>query len=198
MNSYRIIIDFLYKIESKKFPPKKHFHFIQKSQPHVKLLRQNLLTLKQMNWLSVLPLLNKTSQTAKRYETVNKLGSFACLETAIYLQRDLSSYINDIYIPSSFVVSLSFISFFIDYKSAAARAPLGATSVLTITTMTGGKNRRRHRCFLRHDTLIFYLTKKMLFLFSFLYFYSGRFYWRACGRSKMNPNVVPSGPPVQN
>jgi hypothetical protein len=35
-------------------------------------------------------------------------------------------------------VSLSFISFFIDYKSAGARAPLGVTSVLTITTMTGG------------------------------------------------------------
>lgn len=65
-------------------------------------------------------------------------GAFTCLETAIFLQRDLSSYIVDIYIPSSFVVSLSFISFFIDYKSAPARAPLGVTSVLTITTMTGG------------------------------------------------------------
>lgn len=37
------------------------------------------------------------------------------------------------------MVSLSFISFFIDHKSAAARAPLGVTSVLTITTMLEGK-----------------------------------------------------------
>ena len=66
-------------------------------------------------------------------------GSYACLEVQIGLQRDLSSYINEIYIPSSLIVSLSFISFHIDYKSAAARAPLGATSVLTITTMLGGK-----------------------------------------------------------
>lgn len=35
--------------------------------------------------------------------------------------------------PSSFVVCISFLSFFIDYRSAAARAPLGVTSVLTIT-----------------------------------------------------------------
>lgn len=69
----------------------------------------------------------------------------------IHLQRDLSSYIVDIYIPSSFVVSLSFTSFFIDYKSAPARAPLGVTSVLTITTMTGGNTTNNagttiHKC----------------------------------------------------
>jgi len=62
----------------------------------------------------------------------------------IFLQRDLSSYIVDIYIPSSFVVSLSFTSFFIDYKSAPARAPLGVTSVLTITTMTGGNHQKKN------------------------------------------------------
>lgn len=67
------------------------------------------------------------------------IGEYACLEVHIELQRDLSSYITDVYIPSSFVVSLSFISFFIDHRSAAARAPLGATSVLTITTMFGGR-----------------------------------------------------------
>jgi hypothetical protein len=37
-------------------------------------------------------------------------------------------------------VSLSFVSFFIDYKSAAARAPLGATSVLTVTNLVAGKS----------------------------------------------------------
>jgi hypothetical protein len=58
------------------------------------------------------------------------------------MQRDLSVYINEIYVPSSFIVGLSFISFFIDYKSAAARAPLGATSILTITTMVDGMKRQ--------------------------------------------------------
>ena len=47
---------------------------------------------------------------------------------------------NDIYVPSLFVVGLSFISFFVDYKSVAARAPLGATSVFTITTMYEGNH----------------------------------------------------------
>jgi hypothetical protein len=36
-------------------------------------------------------------------------------------------------LPSTFIVGLSFISFFIDHKSAAARAPLGVTSVLSKT-----------------------------------------------------------------
>lgn len=68
------------------------------------------------------------------------VGSYACLEVSFILQRDLSVYINEFYVPSSFVVSLSFVSFFIDYKSAAARAPLGATSVLTVTNLVAGKS----------------------------------------------------------
>ena len=67
-------------------------------------------------------------------------GSYACLEVSFIFQRDLSVYINEFYVPSSFVVSLSFVSFFIDYKSAAARAPLGATSVLTVTNLVSGKS----------------------------------------------------------
>jgi len=42
---------------------------------------------------------------------------------------------------------LSFISFHIDRKSAAARAPLGATSVLTMSTMFGGRVRAIKPCF---------------------------------------------------
>jgi hypothetical protein len=49
-------------------------------------------------------------------------------------------------------VSLSFVSFFIDYKSAAARAPLGATSVLTVTNLVAGKSNNN----------IFLLKKKQL------------------------------------
>ena len=74
------------------------------------------------------------------FEFFSFAGEYACLEVRFYLHRDISSYINEIYIPSSFVVSLSFVSFFIDHKSAPARAPLGVTSVLTVTTMLSGKN----------------------------------------------------------
>jgi len=58
-------------------------------------------------------------------------GFYACTQAEINIQRDLSSYINDVYIPSSIIVCLSFISFFIDHKVAAARAPLGVTSILS-------------------------------------------------------------------
>ena len=44
------------------------------------------------------------------------------------------------------------MSFFIDYKSAAARAPLGATSVLTVTNLVAGKSNNN----------IFLLKKKQL------------------------------------
>ena len=80
------------------------------------------------------------------------------------MQRDLSVYINEIYVPSSFIVGLSFISFFIDYKSAAARAPLGATSILTITTMVDGMKRqiKKHKIldifqqnYLKHEKQLF-------------------------------------------
>jgi hypothetical protein len=60
-------------------------------------------------------------------------GYYACIEASIKIQRDLSAYINDIYLPSTFIVGLSFISFHIDHKSAPARAPLGVMSVLSKT-----------------------------------------------------------------
>ena len=68
------------------------------------------------------------------------LGAYACLRAEIKIQRDIAPYVNDVYMPSTFVVCLSFLSFYIDYRSAAARAPLGVTSVLTITTMSDGKS----------------------------------------------------------
>jgi hypothetical protein len=67
------------------------------------------------------------------------VGSYACLEIHLHFQRDLSIHINELFVPSSFIVCLSFLSFFIDYKSAAARAPLGAMSVLTVVNLLSGK-----------------------------------------------------------
>ena len=71
----------------------------------------------------------------KRISRINNTrilkGYYACIEASIKIQRDLSAYINDIYLPSTFIVGLSFISFHIDHKSAPARAPLGVMSVLS-------------------------------------------------------------------
>ena len=52
-------------------------------------------------------------------------GEYACIRVILEFRRDLTNYINIVYIPSSMVVCLSFISFYIDHHSAAARAPLG-------------------------------------------------------------------------
>ncbi len=66
------------------------------------------------------------------------LGSYTCLEVKINFQRDLSSYINELFVPSTLVVSFSFVSFFLDYKNVNARAPLGAINVLTVTFLISG------------------------------------------------------------
>ena len=66
-------------------------------------------------------------------------GVYACIELRMNFQRDISNIIQEVYIPTSFVVCISFLSFFIDYRSAAARAPLGVTSILTITKTFEGR-----------------------------------------------------------
>ena len=67
-------------------------------------------------------------------------GEYACIKILFELQRDLTNYINLVYIPSSLIVCLSFISFYIDHESAEARAPLGVTSIVTLSTMQEGIN----------------------------------------------------------
>jgi hypothetical protein len=88
------------------------------------------------------------------------LGSYACLEILLEFQRDIVSYVNEIYVPSSLVVSVMFVSFFIDKKSEMARVALGTTSVVSLTTMFGGDHLLFFffvkPCFLRNMRILFF------------------------------------------
>ena len=46
-------------------------------------------------------------------------------------------YIIQVYVPSSLIVVMSWVSFYLDRSSAPARVGLGVTTVLTVNTPTG-------------------------------------------------------------
>lgn len=54
--------------------------------------------------------------------------------------RSLGYYIIQIYVPSSLIVVLSWVSFWLDRNAAPARVALGITTVLTLTTFISSTN----------------------------------------------------------
>jgi hypothetical protein len=66
------------------------------------------------------------------------VGTFACIEVHLALQRNINLYLQQLYLPSTLIVALSFIAFWIDYKSHPARTLLSLLSIVTITTKAEG------------------------------------------------------------
>jgi len=58
----------------------------------------------------------------------------------LYFVRNLGHYVIQIYLPSSLVVILSWVSFWLDRTSAPARVSLGITTVLTMLTLIWSTN----------------------------------------------------------
>ena len=50
-------------------------------------------------------------------------------------------YIIQVYVPSSLIVVMSWVSFYLDRSSAPARTGLGVTTVLTMVTLMSSVNR---------------------------------------------------------
>lgn len=67
------------------------------------------------------------------------LGRYTCIEIHLALQRNIHLYIQQLYLPSTLVVTLSFIAFWIDYKSHPARTLLSLLTIATITTKSEGR-----------------------------------------------------------
>ncbi|CAF0988020.1 unnamed protein product [Rotaria sp. Silwood1] len=65
-------------------------------------------------------------------------GTFACIEVHLSLQRNINLYLQQLYLPSTLIVALSFIAFWIDYKSHPARTLLSLLSIVTVTTKAEG------------------------------------------------------------
>ncbi|CAB3408730.1 unnamed protein product [Caenorhabditis bovis] len=67
-------------------------------------------------------------------------GSYGCLRMELILKRQFSYYLVQLYIPTSMIVIVSWVSFWIDLHSTAGRVALGVTTLLTMTTMQSAIN----------------------------------------------------------
>ena len=65
-------------------------------------------------------------------------GNYSTPKCHFYFMRQTESYFLTVYIPTVLLVSIAWLSFWIDAKAAPARVALGITTVLTVTTMTAG------------------------------------------------------------
>ena len=68
------------------------------------------------------------------------LGLYSRLTLRLYFLRSLVYYIIQIYIPSTLIVVLSWVSFWLDRTAAPARVSLGITTVLTMVTFIWSTN----------------------------------------------------------
>lgn len=71
---------------------------------------------------------------------MSNLGVYSRLTMTLSFMRNLGYYIIQIYIPSSMIVILSWVSFWIDRTAAPARVTLGITTVLTMVTFIWSTN----------------------------------------------------------
>lgn len=68
----------------------------------------------------------------------NTTGEFACLQAELHLRRNRGYYIIQIFVPSILIVTLSWVSFWLDLDAIPARISLGVLTVLTMTTQSSG------------------------------------------------------------
>uniref|UniRef100_A0A158R592 Neur_chan_LBD domain-containing protein n=1 Tax=Syphacia muris TaxID=451379 RepID=A0A158R592_9BILA len=67
-------------------------------------------------------------------------GSYSCLRVVLDLKRQFSFYLLQVYGPSSMLVIVSWVSFWLDRTAVPARVTLGVTTLLTMTTQASGIN----------------------------------------------------------
>ncbi|CAF0998312.1 unnamed protein product [Adineta steineri] len=79
-----------------------------------------------------------SNHEAKYCNRTTATGSFACIEVHLSLQRNINLYLQQLYLPSTLIVALSFIAFWIDYKSHPARTLLSLLLIVTVTTKAEG------------------------------------------------------------
>ena len=68
------------------------------------------------------------------------LGNYSRLACEIQFVRSMGYYLIQIYIPSSLIVVISWVSFWLNRGATPARVGLGVTTVLTMTTLMASTN----------------------------------------------------------
>ncbi|KAK7471342.1 hypothetical protein BaRGS_00036017 [Batillaria attramentaria] len=74
----------------------------------------------------------------KRYH--QKSDNHSCIEAVFFLERNITYYVVQMYIPSILIVMLSWISFWLTVNSVPGRISLGVLTVLTMTTQSSSVN----------------------------------------------------------
>lgn len=67
-------------------------------------------------------------------------GNYSRLACQLYFVRSVGYYVIQVYIPSSLIVVLSWVSFWLHRDAAPARVALGITTILTMTTLISSTN----------------------------------------------------------
>ncbi|XP_045206730.2 glycine receptor subunit alpha-2-like [Mercenaria mercenaria] len=83
-------------------------------------------------------LLEDETVTSKYDLKYREMGVFSTLKVELNLSRKTGYYILQVFIPSIFLVVLSWVSFWVDPDAVPARVSLGVTCVLTMTTQSAG------------------------------------------------------------
>ncbi|XP_021947667.1 gamma-aminobutyric acid receptor subunit beta isoform X1 [Folsomia candida] len=77
----------------------------------------------------------------KAFEISLSTGNYSRLACEIQFVRSMGYYLIQIYIPSSLIVVISWVSFWLNRNAAPARVYLGITTVLTMTTLMSSTNK---------------------------------------------------------
>ncbi|EYC05823.1 hypothetical protein Y032_0080g1380 [Ancylostoma ceylanicum] len=67
-------------------------------------------------------------------------GEYSCIQAVFRLKRMFSYYLAQVYVPSTLLVIVSWVSFWLDRNAVPARITLGVTTLLTMTTQAASIN----------------------------------------------------------
>ncbi|KAF8365613.1 glc-2 [Pristionchus pacificus] len=76
----------------------------------------------------------------KECTSITNTGNYDCLRMQLILRRQFSYYLVQLYAPTTMIVIVSWVSFWIDMHSTAGRVALGVTTLLTMTTLQSAIN----------------------------------------------------------
>ncbi|KAK0428064.1 hypothetical protein QR680_010577 [Steinernema hermaphroditum] len=85
-----------------------------------------------------LPQFTLTGHTVADCSSITNTGNYSCLQLNIELTRDY--FIIHLFAPSSMLVIVSWVSFWLDVTAVPGRVTLGVTTLLTMTTKSTGVN----------------------------------------------------------